>query len=122
VPRPGDVVQPAARIEADRSLARSVTLAAFGAPARLPRWGTRSMGGASPPAALLLAQILPVCSVVAPCRLGASPSRCDARLSPRLLARCRWSLVRSFVRFQVAGTDDLAGLPGLISVCVRLLG
>jgi len=32
-----------------------------------------SMGDASPPAALLLAQILPVFSVVAPCRRGASP-------------------------------------------------
>jgi hypothetical protein len=32
-----------------------------------------STGDASPPAALLLAQILPVFSVVAPCRRGASP-------------------------------------------------
>ena len=32
-----------------------------------------STGVASPPAALLLAQILPVFSVVAPCRRGASP-------------------------------------------------
>jgi len=32
-----------------------------------------STGDASPPAALLLPQILPVFSVVAPCRRGASP-------------------------------------------------
>src|SRR5437773_12531083 len=32
-----------------------------------------STGDASPPAALLLTQILPVFSVVAPCRRGASP-------------------------------------------------
>ena len=32
-----------------------------------------STGDASPPAAWLLAHILPVFSVVAPCRLGASP-------------------------------------------------
>src|SRR5438034_10546283 len=71
-----------------------------GPPARLPRWGPRSTGDASPPhpnaaaalgtpapAALLLAQILPVLpphraqyarrgppfSLVAPCRRGASP-------------------------------------------------
>jgi hypothetical protein len=107
VPRPGDVVQPAARIEADRSLASGVTLAAFGAPARLPRWRPRSTGGASPPAALLLAQILLLCSVVAPCRRGASPSRCDARLSPRdtsPVAVGRWSVRSSVFRSQARTT------------------
>src|SRR5881409_3325696 len=57
-----------------------------GPPARLPRWGPRSTGDASPPhpnaaaalgtpagAALLLLQILAVFSVVAPCPRGASP-------------------------------------------------
>ena len=57
-----------------------------GPPTRLPRWGPRSTGDASPPhpnaaaalgtparAALLLAQILPVFSFVAPYRRGASP-------------------------------------------------
>src|SRR5439155_21894196 len=57
-----------------------------GPPARLPRWGPRSTGDASPAhpnaaaavgtpagAALLLLQILAVFSVVAPCPRGASP-------------------------------------------------
>ena len=68
-----------------------------GPPTRLPRWGPRSTGDASPGAALLLAQILPVFSVapraleragrVAPCRGAPRPSRCDARLSPRAARR-----------------------------------
>ena len=44
-----------------------------------------STGDASPLAGLLLPQILPVFSVVAPCRRGASSSRCDAGLSQGLL-------------------------------------
>src|SRR5439155_18452256 len=67
--------------------ARGESLAAHsGPPARLPRWGPRSTGDASPAhpnaaaalgtpagAALLLLQILAVFSVVAPCPRGASP-------------------------------------------------
>src|SRR5437667_1557817 len=85
-----------------------------GPPARLPRWGPRSTGDASPshpnaaaalgapaPAALLLAQILPVLpphranharrgprfSVVPPCRRGGAPNAAAALGTPGRLAR-----------------------------------
>ena len=45
-----------------------------------------STGDASPPAALLLAQILPVFSVVAPCRRGGAPNAAAALGTPGRLA------------------------------------
>jgi hypothetical protein len=82
---------------------RTATTAASGVTSQQPvvKVWLHSTGDASPPAALLLAQILPVFSVVAPCRRGASPvsvrrrtftTGCQARLHADA-PRCRASFV-----------------------------